>query len=180
MNRACWDLCGGRPAMGVPTAILDSLPTNAFITRVRALHTRSSRTSARCLRYFSLRALACRVVGLAGRTGRGRPAPRQAQTVLRTVCVRARPCQRTKLQPTRARPTAVSRMTGLQRLDLVPKPNTRLMLSPMPAVADLLWPPGARASRRLLRPPAHCRRAAQLTGATAWQCWVSRLENWPQ
>ena len=22
MNRACWDLCGGRPAMGVPTAIV--------------------------------------------------------------------------------------------------------------------------------------------------------------
>ena len=82
---------------------------NAFTTRVRALHTRLRRTWARWPRYSFLRARARRVVGLAGRTGRGRPAPRQAQTVHRTVCVRARPCPRTKLQPTRARPTAVSR-----------------------------------------------------------------------
>ena len=32
--------------------------------------------------------------GLAGRAGRGRPALRQAQTVLRTVCVRAQPPSR--------------------------------------------------------------------------------------
>ena len=77
--------------------LLDFLPTNAFTTWVRALHTRLSRTSARWPRYSSLRARARRV---------------QPKRSAGHAC--AWPCQRTELQPTRARPTAVSRLNDGQ------------------------------------------------------------------